>query len=66
MARCDILDSIILYLCCKIYNCNHLCKLNDFCSIGMYENMIYSEGRIRNDRIKKMPVLRWRGKVDKN
>ena len=44
MARCDILDSIILYLYCKIYNCN-LCKFNDFCSIGIYdETMIYSEG----------------------
>ena len=43
MGRCDILDKILVCLYCEMYNCN-LCIFNDFCSIGMYENMIYSEG----------------------
>lgn len=43
MARCDVFDKILVWLYCEMYNCN-LCKFNDFCSIGMHENMIYSEG----------------------
>lgn len=44
MGRCDILDGILVCLYCEMYDCN-LCKFNDFCSIGIYdETMIYSEG----------------------